>query len=150
MVACVHRNVEALSRDNPAYCDHAVLQCRVMMTAAEELKKRLEDEWLTVEQLRELPVFQHLSPSTLASWRSAGRGPRFIVIGRKPFYRRAEVERWLREEEERRQRRSSQVVPADRFPAVPIRRQHQLGRHKTRAEKREEALRKNGTDGACC
>lgn len=42
-----------------------------------------------------------ISPSTLAHWRSAGRGPRWI----KPHahlvrYDRAEVERWLRSREQ--------------------------------------------------
>ena len=33
--------------------------------------------------------------ATLEKWRVLGRGPRFIRVGRKVFYRRRDVEQWL-------------------------------------------------------
>lgn len=39
-----------------------------------------------------------LEPQTLRSWRVAGRGPRFIRIGRtRVLYRLSDIERWLGE-----------------------------------------------------
>lgn len=37
-----------------------------------------------------------ISRSTLQSWRSAGRGPRFIKLGRMVRYRTADVDSYLR------------------------------------------------------
>jgi hypothetical protein len=34
-------------------------------------------------------------PRTLANWRARGRGPRYIRIGRRPFYRMRDLEEWL-------------------------------------------------------
>jgi hypothetical protein len=34
-------------------------------------------------------------PSTLASWRATGRGPRFYKIGRSVFYAPADLREWL-------------------------------------------------------
>ena len=34
-------------------------------------------------------------PRTLANWRSSGRGPRYIRVGRRPFYRMRDLEEWL-------------------------------------------------------
>ncbi len=39
--------------------------------------------------------------ATLHRWRGAGRGPAFIEMGRKIYYRPADIERWI--EEQRRQ-----------------------------------------------
>ncbi len=41
-----------------------------------------------------------LSPRTLESWRVTGTGPRFVRLGRRAIrYRRAELERWISEQE---------------------------------------------------
>jgi hypothetical protein len=34
-------------------------------------------------------------PNTLTAWRNQGRGPPFIKVGRKVFYRRCDVASWL-------------------------------------------------------
>jgi Helix-turn-helix domain len=34
-------------------------------------------------------------PNTLTAWRHQGRGPPFIKVGRKVFYRRSDVASWL-------------------------------------------------------
>ena len=35
------------------------------------------------------------SPRTLERWRSTGKGPRFVVVGRRRLHRQADVETWL-------------------------------------------------------
>jgi hypothetical protein len=37
----------------------------------------------------------HQEPTTLTGWRHEGRGPPWIKIGRKCFYRRADIHGWL-------------------------------------------------------
>lgn len=39
------------------------------------------------------------TPGTLRYWRSVGDGPPSFKIGRRVVYRRAEVERWIAEQE---------------------------------------------------
>ena len=34
---------------------------------------------------------------TLANWRVLGRGPRYVRVGRRPFYRRSDLDAWLNE-----------------------------------------------------
>lgn len=34
-------------------------------------------------------------PQTLAAWRVDGKGPRWLKVGRKVFYRRADIRAWL-------------------------------------------------------
>ena len=36
-----------------------------------------------------------VKPTTLATWRHKGRGPRYLKIGRSCFYRDADLEAWL-------------------------------------------------------
>jgi hypothetical protein len=60
----------------------------------------MEEKYLTDDELLELPPFKHLKRATLARWRCAGKGPNFIKIGRKPFYRLNAVIDWLRRQEE--------------------------------------------------
>jgi predicted DNA-binding transcriptional regulator AlpA len=36
-----------------------------------------------------------VKPQTLAVWRSAGRGPKYLKIGRRCFYRRTDVDDWM-------------------------------------------------------
>lgn len=43
---------------------------------------------------RELAARWKMAEQTLANWRFAGRGPRFVKIGRKVLYPMAEVEAW--------------------------------------------------------
>jgi hypothetical protein len=50
-------------------------------------------EHLTEKQVeREYPIF-HVK--TLQAWRQLKRGPRFLRIGRRIFYARAEIERFI-------------------------------------------------------
>ncbi|WIE79259.1 helix-turn-helix domain-containing protein [Curtobacterium sp. MCSS17_016] len=41
----------------------------------------------------------HTTTRNLREWRSTGRGPRFVRVGRLPLYRLEAVEEWLREQE---------------------------------------------------
>ena len=36
-----------------------------------------------------------VKPTTLPAWRSQGRGPRYIKVGRSCFYLEADIDRWL-------------------------------------------------------
>jgi hypothetical protein len=36
-----------------------------------------------------------VQPQTLASWRTQGRGPDFVKVGRAVFYRKADIAAWL-------------------------------------------------------
>lgn len=37
----------------------------------------------------------NISPKTLQNWRWQGRGPRFLKVGGKVFYRQSDLERFL-------------------------------------------------------
>lgn len=50
------------------------------------------DELLTPETVA---AQFHLRPDTLTTWRTNGRGPNFVKVGRAVFYRRSDVEAWL-------------------------------------------------------
>ncbi len=40
-----------------------------------------------------------IAPITLHRWRNAGKGPRYIEMGRKVYYRRVDLERWIEEQQ---------------------------------------------------
>lgn len=40
----------------------------------------------------------HVSPATLVSWRSRGKGPAYVKIGRLVRYQPAEIDRYLDEQ----------------------------------------------------
>ena len=40
----------------------------------------------------------HQEPATLTGWRHEGKGPPWIKIGRKCFYRRADIHSWVAEQ----------------------------------------------------
>ena len=53
-------------------------------------------DWLSREELaEELGV----APGTLAKWATERRGPPLVKVGRRVFYRRAAVRKWLAERE---------------------------------------------------
>ncbi|WP_339033395.1 helix-turn-helix domain-containing protein [Bradyrhizobium symbiodeficiens] len=37
----------------------------------------------------------NVKPQTLTAWRTLGKGPVFVKVGKRVFYRRADVESWL-------------------------------------------------------
>ncbi|MGY3233354.1 putative DNA-binding transcriptional regulator AlpA [Bradyrhizobium sp. USDA 4448] len=43
----------------------------------------------------EAAVLVHNKPDTLAHWRSEGRGPEYLRIGRRILYRRSAIKAWL-------------------------------------------------------
>lgn len=53
------------------------------------------DQLLTIEQFAELV---NIPLNTARFWRQAGTGPRSARIGRRVFYRRADVAAWLDEQ----------------------------------------------------
>ena len=54
-----------------------------------------ETEFLTT---REASAFLRVSKPTLERWRMEGRGPRYVKIGHRVFYPRAELDGFLREQ----------------------------------------------------
>ena len=48
-----------------------------------------------------------LSPRTLERWRIAGRGPRFVKVGRRCGYTAAAIADWLQEQERRHTQEAS-------------------------------------------
>jgi hypothetical protein len=36
------------------------------------------------------------TPATLAKWRGAGDGPKFVLVGRTPLYRGSDINAWLK------------------------------------------------------
>lgn len=40
-----------------------------------------------------------LSPRTVNAWRSRGRGPDFVKVGGKVYYRQSAIDRWLKGQE---------------------------------------------------
>lgn len=53
---------------------------------------RTTDIPLTQEQAA---VVIGVKPTTLATWRHFGRGPKYLKIGRSCFYRRDDIETWM-------------------------------------------------------
>ncbi len=48
----------------------------------------------------EAAEFLDIHPATLATWRSEGRGPRYLKVGeRNVRYQQEELERWLKAQE---------------------------------------------------
>jgi predicted DNA-binding transcriptional regulator AlpA len=45
--------------------------------------------------------------ATLYGWRHRGIGPRSVRLGRRVYYRRQDIERWIEEEAVRQDRRST-------------------------------------------
>ena len=43
----------------------------------------------------EVEKILHQRPQTLAVWRSEKRGPAYVKIGRRVFYRRSDIAKWL-------------------------------------------------------
>jgi len=51
------------------------------------------DEWINRDDLAEQ---LDLTPDTLARWATDGTGPARIKVGRRVFYRKSTVEKWLK------------------------------------------------------
>src|SRR6266852_826752 len=79
-----------------------------------------------------------LSPATLADWRSQGKGPAYLKAGRRIWYPKAHVERWMQSQI----RETNNVTEeSQRDLELPlqtgrqrIQRNDRLGRHKTKHE----------------
>lgn len=65
-----------------------------------------------------------IKPTTLPSWRSMGRGPRFVKVGRAVFYRESAIRAWLSDQERDprakvvsiQAAKASKALPAERAP----------------------------------
>src|SRR6516225_10246539 len=107
-----------------------------MTLGTPEIPASLLGNWISPEDLaRDL----RLSIATLADWRSQRRGPAYLKVGRKIWYPRIWVEKWL-------QSRLKETPDASEKPkrnlALPIQtrrqavcRNNRLGRHTTKHER---------------
>jgi predicted DNA-binding transcriptional regulator AlpA len=68
-----------------------------MKRNAKGVRKMVEDDPLISSN--ETAAELHLAPSSLATWRCKGRGPRFVKVGRAVFYRQSAIKAWLRNQE---------------------------------------------------
>lgn len=48
-----------------------------------------------------------IAPITLHRWRNAGKGPVYVEMGRKVYYRRADLDRWIEEQQRQPQARAN-------------------------------------------
>lgn len=39
--------------------------------------------------------YLRVNPRTLSNWRCSGRGPRFVRVGGRPYYRRADLDQYI-------------------------------------------------------
>ena len=85
-----------------------------------------------------------LSLATLADWRSQGRGPAYLKVGRKIWYPRNRVENWLQS----RLKETTEDGPKEAIREVAlqvhagrsrIQRVNRFGRHRTKRERSEAA-----------
>jgi predicted site-specific integrase-resolvase len=69
-----------------------------MKSKTAEPRAGVLSDWIgRAELAEELGV----TPDTLARWATRGTGPPLVKVGRRVFYRRRSVERWLAESERR-------------------------------------------------
>src|SRR5947209_2099111 len=93
-----------------------------------------------------------LSLATLAKWRSAKKGPSYIKIGRRIFYPKMAVSKWLQDQtmeietHEHQESRREVALPIS-VRRERVRSQHRLGRHRVKRET-SPADRGRGTEGA--
>ena len=94
-------------------------------------------EPLTVEQVLQLPDFQHLQPATLAKWRLLGKGPPYYKCGGKIFYTMAAIMRWRTQEMTKNEHsgeiKSLALSLSDKGRSLRAR--HRLGGHKIQSQR---------------
>jgi hypothetical protein len=109
------------------------------MSSNNALSEIMTGEYLSVDELRELPMFSHLKTSTLAKWRQIGKGPKSVIIGGKPFYRRGAITEWLFEQERQHEHTTALGTMALQIQAggQAVRGHDRLGGHQTKSQRRE-------------
>jgi hypothetical protein len=55
----------------------------------------------------------HLEPSTLADWRCDDKGPAYIRLGKRIFYRRADISTWIGQQRHEPRRAARQPAMAE-------------------------------------
>ena len=106
-------------------CDAREMSLRESLLSPEELAQNLA-----------------LSPATLADWRTQGKGPAYLKTGRRVWYPKGHVEKWMQTQV---RETNYDTEESRRHLALPlqarrqgIQRNNRLGRHKT---KRDESSR---------
>jgi hypothetical protein len=87
--------------------------------------------YLTVDEVLQLSPFRHIKSNTLAKWRQQNRGPRFVSIGRKPFYTKESIREFLlqKEKDTKLAQKSKVLAPVIQHEQP---RHNRLGSHKQR------------------
>lgn len=62
------------------------------MSSTSPTSTALLDSLVSPETLAEKA---HVTVRNLGEWRATGRGPKFIRVGKKPFYRPEAIDEWL-------------------------------------------------------
>jgi len=57
-----------------------------------------QEEAMSTVRVREAASRLGLSASTLNKWRTQGRGPQFVKLGRSVCYRTADLDSWLQDQ----------------------------------------------------
>ena len=95
---------------------------------------------LSVEEVLRLPGFQHLKKSTLAKWRQLGEGPKFVIIGRRAFYSKTEIDAWKKKKADSHELKKEirNVVLPFQDTRTELRTEHRFGRHQTKRKRGED------------
>ena len=75
-----------------------------------------------------------ISVSTLANWRSQGKGPPWLKVGRKIWYLVADFEKWMEGLKRGTQRTERQMALPVQSERTKILREHRFGRHRTKQD----------------
>ena len=97
------------------------------------------DKLLSASELAEI---LSLSPATLADWRTQKRGPAYINVGRKIWYPKQLFDSWMEAQiqeahDHGNQRTSGQMALPVQTQRKNVRRNHRLGRHTTKQDRRD-------------
>src|SRR6266478_2784794 len=88
-----------------------------------------------------------LSPATLADWRTQGRGPAYLKTGRRVWYPKMHVEKWMqnqvRETNDDTQESRRHLALSFQTGRQGVQRNNRLGRHKTKHD--ESSRSRSGT-----
>ena len=111
--------------------------------------------WLTLDSSdylspEQLALFLGVNTDTLKKWRSVGKGPTYVKLGRRPLYPRHEVLDWIERQKRNGNRAQGQPVV---YP-LPISREgasrtHRFGSHQGKHGPRERAREAAETVWSC-
>jgi hypothetical protein len=109
------------------------------MSQKETERPGLLNESVTAEWLRQ-------RVSTLRAWRSEGKGPAYVKVGRAVFYEACDLQAWIagqkfypeRENRESDQKQKRALALPDSIPGKRVPKKHRLGGYVTQRQRRED------------